>query len=83
MPDLGRSEAIEGAFLKAFRTEMTAAAHDTLVETYIWANSTGYGRREQLRPAAEEWAKKIEGAGAAMDVLRVVAEARACPKCGR
>jgi hypothetical protein len=62
---------------------MTAAAHDALVETYIWANGTGFGQREQLRPAAEKWANEIEDAGATMDVLRVITESQACPECGR
>lgn len=73
----------EGAFIRAFREEMATAQHEALVETYMWANGMGYGSQAGLRERGEAWAKQIEDAGKAQEALRVIAEARACPECGR
>ena len=57
-------------FLEELDREVTAAARDTLVQTYAWANSTGYGRpSRELRERAEAWADDIEARGKTAEVL--------------
>lgn len=74
---MGESDSLtEGAFVQAFKAEMEAATHETLVETYCWANRMGYGDDLGLRERGEAWAKRIEDAGAAQDVLLALARAR-------
>jgi hypothetical protein len=76
-------EPEEGAFARAVKAEMTAAAHDALVQEYIWANKQFYGHTDaELRAKAEAWADRIEAAGETMDVLEALSP-KPCPGCGR
>lgn len=72
----------ESAFVRVFKAEMDAAQHSALVELYAWANSTHYGYDPDLQERAEEWAREIEDAGLAREVLAATAE-KPCPECGR
>lgn len=64
----------DGAFVQAFKAEMAAAAHETLVETYCWANNPSVGAPSaDLRERGEAWAKQVEDADATWDVLRALA----------
>lgn len=72
----------EGAFARAFRAEMNAAAHDALVNLYTSSNRQGYGSDPELQQRGEEWARQIEAAGTTWAVLEATAE-KPCPECGR
>lgn len=48
-------------FVKALQEECAASCHESLVDGYIWANSTTYGSPSpELRQRGEEWAKSVE-----------------------
>jgi CRISPR/Cas system-associated exonuclease Cas4 (RecB family) len=67
----------------ALAAELDAAAHDTLVQTYIWANKQFYVQTDaELRAKAEAWAKEIEDAGKTAEVLSALSSGP-CPECGR
>jgi hypothetical protein len=52
---------------------MDAWTHETLVETYVWANSTGFGRDPELVRRGEAWASELEDAGLAHVALMALA----------
>lgn len=62
----------ESAFVKAFRCEAEAAAHERLVETYVWANSMTYGRDPALVEKGEKWVADIEASGKTWEALQAL-----------
>ena len=74
-------------FAETFQAEMDAAAKDTLVQAWMWANGqfdTHDTHDDGLRDRAERWADGVIGKGPehTMVMLRALAPDR-CPTCDR
>jgi hypothetical protein len=63
----------ESAFIEALDMEVKAAAHDALVQGWLWANRPIYGSDSaERREAAEAWAADVEASGKTLEVLKAL-----------